>query len=304
MAKTNRMAATLGAIVLGVALSLASPAEVGTASGPSNAPRAREQAALRATSTALVPQPALDRALQSDLEAYLARQSGLYGVALRDLETGQTVLIDSDREFLSASTYKVLVMYRVYQQIERGALSPADALTITAADATEEDGWIQPGETTTVGNALEAMITVSSNNAAHALTRRVGGWGSILGAARELGMSGTTLRGGYFRTTPSDMLAFFEALAEGRLVSARASREMRALLARQTVNDRIPALLPASATVAHKTGELPGVRNDVGIVSGPNGRYAIAVFGESASTREATRVIAEVARRAYARYAG
>ena len=252
------------------------------------------------------PAAAIDWELQAELEEYLADREGLYGVAARSLETGQTVMINADRSFLSASTYKVLVMYLVYEQLESGALSADDVLTISWSDAVEEDpeGGLYPGQAVTAADALEAMITISSNVAAHRLTRLVGGWGQVYATAQELGMSGTYFQGEYFRTTPEDMLTFFQALAEGRLVSPSASWRMICWLGRQQVNDRIPALLPDWAFAPHKTGELPGVRNDVGIVYGPNGSYVIAIFSRWADVDEATWVGARVSRLVYDRYAG
>jgi beta-lactamase class A len=37
----------------------------------------------------------------------------------------------------------------------------------------------------------------------------------------------------------------------------------------------LPSLLPDEVIVAHKTGELPGVRHDVGVITGTNGRQAV-----------------------------
>jgi beta-lactamase class A len=246
-----------------------------------------------------------DQGLQEQVTAYLSAQSGVYGVALMNTRTNQTVLVNADHLFLSASTYKVLVMYCVYRQIASGTLKPDSQVTITDDDADEgdPDGGVYPGQTVTVATALDRMITISSNNAAHALVRTVGGWTSILQAASALGMPNTSLNSDdYFVTTPSDMLAFFAALSQRRLVSAQASDEMLKLLERQTVNDRIPAQLPAGAAVAHKTGELPGIRNDVGVVLAPSTQFVICVFGQD-DEDTAVDVISHVARMAYDHYA-
>jgi len=246
-----------------------------------------------------------DRELQAELEEYLASRDGTYGVALRNLETGETVLINADETFRSASTYKLLVMYEVYRQVAAGELAMDDTITIRPADAVEGDpaNGLAVGDTVTVAEALRAMITVSSNSAAYALVRNLGGWHTLARAAGDLGMANTGFDAEYFLTTPADMLTFLVALGRGGLVSEAASNGMLNLLRRQTVNDRIPALLPSWVTVAHKTGELPGVRNDVGIVEVPEGRFALAVFSLYADEDEATRVIAGVARRAFDRYA-
>lgn len=50
------------------------------------------------------------------------------------------------------------------------------------------------------------------------------------------------------------------------------------LLRNQGINDRIPALLPDGVSVAHKTGELPGVRNDGGIVRCGREQYIVVLM--------------------------
>ena len=254
---------------------------------------------------AWLPTPSRDEALQSELEAYLDGKVGTYGLAACDLDSGRTVFVNGDRIFSPASTYKLLVMYRVFQEVDQGTLSLSGDLTITENDAVEDiepDGGLWPGTTVTVGDALEAMITLSSNTAAYALVRRVGGWGALEAAAADLQMGQTVVNGG-FATSPADMLRFLVLLDRGQLAGEQTTRAMIGLLLRQTVNDRLPALLPSEAQVAHKTGELPGVRNDVGIIYSPSGRIAIAVFSQDVDEQEAVSVIAELTRRVYERYA-
>ena len=44
-------------------------------------------------------------------------------------------------------------------------------------------------------------------------------------------------------------------------------------------NDRIRAGTPSEVVVAHKTGNLIGVVNDVGLVEAPAGDYYLAIMG-------------------------
>jgi beta-lactamase class A len=65
---------------------------------------------------------------------------------------------------------------------------------------------------------------------------------------------------------------------------------------------RLRGMLPNGTPVAHKTGTLGGVANDVGYITLPDGRrFAIAVFTNSSMTPESDRerAIAEVARALY-----
>jgi hypothetical protein len=52
------------------------------------------------------------------------------------------------------------------------------------------------------------------------------------------------------------------------------------LLSGQQVNDRFPALLPAGTRLAHKTGNLPGVVHDAGVIWTPAGPRILAALAE------------------------
>ena len=237
------------------------------------------------------------------IEDYLSKLDGSYGLVVFSLDHGDTISFNSDTTFPAASMYKLLVMYRVYQAIDRGDLSLSDEVTIDDSDvAQEESSELYPGDTITIGDALTNMIDVSSNAAGFALTRKVGGWGEIGAAASELGMNSTYLNGSIWFSTPDDMAHFFHLLADRSLVSESASEEMIGMLLQQTVNDRIPAGVPDGIGVAHKTGELDGVRDDGGIVSGPGGRYVIVMMSSGADPDEATQAEAEVSQMVYQRF--
>ncbi len=223
---------------------------------------------------------------------------GTYGVAALDLKDGQTASINADLVFPTASLYKVLVMYRVYQAMEQGTLSATSKITIEAGDMVEADEWddLSPGEVLTVGDTMERMITASSNIAAYALARQVGSWNGVLASAAQLGMKETAWNGEDFVTTPDDMLRFFELLANRSLLSPEASDEMTAVLLRQKINDRLPAQLPPGTKVAHKTGELADVRNDGGIVFAKNGTYVIVIMSQGINPSTAVQAEARISR--------
>lgn len=243
--------------------------------------------------------------LQKELENYIGGLSSTYGVAVVNLTDGRSVSVNDEDAFPTASLYKLLVMYRVFQAIDNGELSLGDQLTIQPGDlkAGDPDVAFAAGDTTTVGHALDRMITVSSNAAAYALVRAVGGWYRIITAADALGMGGTVFTDDFW-STPDDIAHFLHLLANRSLVSPSASDQMMDLLLNQQVNDRIPSLLPADATVAHKTGELPGVRNDVGIVRCPGAEYIIVTMSRGGDPAEEVPVEARISRMVYDEYCG
>jgi beta-lactamase class A len=104
--------------------------------------------------------------------------------------------------------------------------------------------------------------------------------------------------------TPNAMVALLEKIWRGQAVDRAASDAMLDLLKRcRTGENRLRGLLPSSTDVAHKTGTLGGVVNDVGIISLPDdaGHVAIAVMSKRtrASLEDVERTIAHIARYAY-----
>jgi beta-lactamase class A len=104
--------------------------------------------------------------------------------------------------------------------------------------------------------------------------------------------------------TPNAMVTLLEKIWRGQAVDRAASDAMLDLLKRcRTGENRLRGLLPPSAVVAHKTGTLGGVVNDVGIVylPGDAGHVAIAIMSKRtrASVEDVERTIAHVARHAY-----
>ena len=83
----------------------------------------------------------------------------------------------------------------------------------------------------------------------------------------EIGMVVTGIEpDGSLPTTAADMALLLEALARRQVVGEAASEEMLRLLLSESIDDRLPALLPDEALVAHKTGNWDEATHDAGIV--------------------------------------
>ncbi|PZS27006.1 MAG: serine hydrolase [Pseudonocardiales bacterium] len=80
-------------------------------------------------------------------------------------------------------------------------------------------------------------------------------------------------------STPSEMTSLLDAIWQDRAAAPAACAEVRAIMAAQIWPHRLTAGFPDAVRVAAKTGTLPGIRKQVGVVEYPDGaRYAIAVF--------------------------
>ena len=245
-----------------------------------------------------------DLALTAQITARLVGRSGRYGVAVKNLRTGEGVVLDGDGEYEAASLFKLPVMYEVFKQREAGQLSFDEQIELTERHVAYDLGTLDrpAGSFIRVGEALERMITVSDNSSAILLTDRVGAF-AVNRDVANLGLGHTRVLLDDLTTSPGDMLRLLESLAVGEAVNPRASGEMVQLMARQLVNNRIPSLLPAGTVVAHKTGNVPSVVNDVGIVYGPSGPFVVAVLVDGTNDEdEATRATADIALMAYKRF--
>jgi beta-lactamase class A len=81
-------------------------------------------------------------------------------------------------------------------------------------------------------------------------------------------------------STPREMGRLLEAIERRTALDEASCAAMLDIMKRQKIDDRIPLHLPPGTPVAHKTGSLRGVRNDVGIVYAPDGPYVIALFAK------------------------
>jgi len=89
-------------------------------------------------------------------------------------------------------------------------------------------------------------------------------------------------------TTARDLLIIFEAIAKGKTVSPGSSQQMIEILLHQQFNKVIPARLPATVKVAHKTGSITGILHDSGIVFLPDGHmYILVLLSKGVGSEEA-----------------
>jgi beta-lactamase class A len=248
-------------------------------------------------------------ALEAEISARAKAFRGVFGLAAKNLATGEVVLVNPDQRFPSASTIKTPILVEAFRQIDAGRLKRDQLVTLRAEDKVGGSGVLRilhPGLQITLNDALELMISQSDNTATNLVVGLVG-TANVNSAMESYGLKDTLLFRPTFRqgrpdvhpqlekefglgmSTPRDMCRLFELIAEGRAVSPKASADMATILKHQRYQDMIPRGLPDAAEVANKTGtdeeKLPGpdgiarqVRADGGIVKGPKARYVIAIF--------------------------
>jgi beta-lactamase class A len=239
----------------------------------------------------------VDPILASRLDQALLGVDGHIGVAVKDLGSGRGAVLGGSLELPAASLYKLPVLYTVFD----AGLRMTEDLPITDEALSYDAGTMElgAGETLTVAEALERMVTLSDNTSAVMLGSRVGAT-RVNASIAALGMETTHYSLERMTTSAVDMLHLMDVLAQGKAVSTSASADMLHLLLRQRVNDRLPRLLPANVQIAHKTGNLPGTVNDVGVLYGPSSTIAVAALVSDTSDEAAAAT--GIARAALAAY--
>lgn len=248
------------------------------------------------------PTQTLDQLKQS-IETELGKQTGVFAVAFKDLATGKELLIRERDEFHAASTMKTPVMVEVYKQAAQRRLSLTDSILIKTEFSSIVDGspyqlqatqdsdtalYQQVGTKRTLSSLVYDMIIWSSNLATNLVIERVGAQ-NVMQTMRDLGAKDIQVRRGVEdskafakglnnTTTAYDLMVIFDKMATGQLVSAEASQAMINILLDQKFNNAIPAKLPKTVRVAHKTGSITGIRHDCGIVFLPDGRRYVLVL--------------------------
>ena len=248
----------------------------------------------------------------SILAAIASQKAGAYAVAYKNLSSGETILINEKEIFHAASTMKTPVLIEVYKQQKRGKFSLDDSVVIknefkSIVDSSVFSLNIQDDSEPELYNAIEQkrtwrqlvveMITYSSNLATNMIIEKVGA-SNVMKTMRAMGAKDIqVLRGvedskafekGLNNTTTAfDLMIIFEKIAKGKAVSKQASQEMVDILMQQHFNTIIPARLPPSVKVAHKTGNITGVFHDSGIVYLPDGRkYVLVLLSKNVESEE------------------
>ncbi len=244
---------------------------------------------------------------QGQLNKYLTVEAAILGVSdnisidYQNLDGGSEVTMNPTRSWIPASTIKAYVLVEVFNQVNQGLISFDHVVTIkpenVVATALETDEFprLREGTQVTVRQLAEAMIIQSDNTAYNSLLdlldRR-----NINNTLKSLGITETVVGEKlnlddnqyqadsqtpgyrYNTTTVKDYTSLFSLLANNKIPGAD---DMLSIFKRQKFNDMIPALIPKSVAVAHKTGFWAPIYHDGGIVYKPNEPFILGIFSNA-----------------------
>jgi beta-lactamase class A len=258
------------------------------------------------------------------IEKLIQKSGADVAVAFRTLDGKSQWYFHEQEVFHAASTMKIPVMIELFHQVREGKLTLDDTLlvknefhsladgsvfTLNPKDDSEFDLYKAVGQTRTLRQLCEVMITVSSNFATNLLIDKLGvenvratvhslhadGMNVLRGVednkAYEKGLNNTT--------TARGLQILLEAIATGHAVDEDASRQMREILERQTFKEGIPAGLPAGTRVAHKTGDLTRIHHDAGIVYAQRPFVLVVLVRGIPNFKKSGWLIADITREIY-----
>jgi len=216
----------------------------------------------------------------------------------RKLDAPAPITYNPDVVFPTASISKVLILLSLFQHGERDPATFAHRIKLRLSDfvgGSEVLDSYEPGQSMSVDALARAMIDQSDNTASNVLIDLLG-FNRIAATIHGAGLAHTQLKRHFMDvnavvghsenlTTPRDIGSLLYQIERGshegvRTVASSAScRKMIDTLLRQEDRDKIARGLPKGVPLANKTGEIDGVRNDVGIID-PFGEspYVLAVL--------------------------
>lgn len=270
------------------------------------------------------PAQSIPLSVQQQIQSRIASSHADVAIAFRTLDSKSEFFYHSDDSFHAASTMKIPVMLELFRQSSAGKLHLSDSLPIhnefhsivdgslyklDPADDSELDLYKAEGQSRTLSQLCELMITLSSNLATNLLIEKLG-VDNIRATVHSYNADGmNVLRGvedqkafdkGLNNTTTARALQILlTAIANGKAVDASSSQQMIEILERQHFNEGIPAGLPPGTRVAHKTGEITKIHHDAAIVFTPRPFVLVILTRGLPDEKDSSALIADLTRLLY-----
>lgn len=233
----------------------------------------------------------LEKRLINDIKVINDKLDGLLGLAIKDLATGRTIVINENEIFPQASSIKIAVLLEVLKQAEEGQLKLDEFINLTP-EAKVGGGLIlaylgYPSLKMSIRDLAVLMVVLSDNTATNLLIDRVG-MKNVNSRLKSLGLNQTRLErkmmdvkaaeeGRENISTPYEMMTLLEKIYKGQLLSLSHRQEFFNILALPK-DSPLQQAVPEGVIVADKPGELEAVRCDSGLVFLKKHPYIICVM--------------------------
>jgi beta-lactamase class A len=241
--------------------------------------------------------PPLKAALVESIAAFCRGDPGRSVALFTEHEGVGLIAANGDVARPAASVIKVPLLMAVYDAAESGALSLDQRVRVSELTSTRYVSIMtafSPDTALTLKELAALALMTSDNPLAVYFASRIG-FERVNEVMARCGCSRAARMAASFREEelgPANRVNQLSAHDGVRIFQALASRPLYTPLVGALVNNlrnnRIPALLPDDAVVAHKTGSLQGVANDVGSVTWQGRQFILAVLTDNQADTIAT----------------
>ncbi|GAA2659321.1 serine hydrolase [Streptomyces aculeolatus] len=287
---------------------------------PARPPDATAPPAPRTTA----PTPPAHRTARSRIRRAFT-EAGVTGqLHARDIDTGAGLAVAADTPVSTASVHKVCLLAALYREAEHGRVDLTAAVDIPADGRTPGPtglGAMRDAARLSLRDLAVLAVSVSDNTAADVLWDAVG-IEAVNRTMTALGLTRTTavqkVRDLYAalaedagaagaaalldparvarlraldpartnRSTPRELTALLAAVWRDEVCTGAYAADLRRTLGTQAWGHRLASGFPFDdVRVSGKTGTLPTLRHEIGVVEYPDGgRYAVAVCTRAAAT--------------------
>jgi len=250
--------------------------------------------------------------LKNIIIEFMKNKNQKYSIFIKDLKSNETCTINQTQVVPSASIIKLFIMAKAFQLACIGKLNLNDRISISKNDRVPYSILyvLDEKNTYTIRDLIILMIIQSDNTATNQLIHMLG-MENINEFTRELGFKSTILRrkmmdfdarilGMDNYTTANDVARLLELLNSGELISKIYSDMMLDIMKMQLDNSMMNNYLPQELVVAHKTGDLPKIKHDVGIVYTSSKNYIFTMLTWDGSSDNYSRdIIGKVSKITY-----
>lgn len=228
---------------------------------------------------------------------------GRLGVSAKNFVTGETIQINADSLFPTASVIKVPILVELFYKFEEGKLKKDTLISFDDSLKYGGSGVLQYFYDSAKIKLIDAavlMIILSDNTATNLVLDCFGDehdakLEAVNNRMKNLGLNNTkilnklmsfktkkktpeAMRFGVGYTTPNDMVKLLELLVNGKIISPEVSAEIINIMKNNQDYEMMKRYLPENVIVANKSGSIDRMKADIGIVYAKCTTYAVAIF--------------------------
>lgn len=239
----------------------------------------------------------------------LQELAGCNGRASLFLEIeGEMIEFNSNEVYQSASLIKLPILFEALRQMETGQLQKESQLPIEEGDKIGDTGVLQAMKVKQlpVVDLMSLMIIVSDNSATNLMIDLLGK-DSINATLSRLGMSHSILQrkmldfsaiqsGLDNYTSAADIGLCLKEGVNGDLLNQDSKSIFHAFLLQQQFKEKLPLYMDDTLLkIGNKTGELPGVEHDCGIIAyGENEAIIVVLIDELSDPQSGKSTIQQI----------